>query len=145
MWWATKCKQYVTFSMWCLWVSLPHSCTCPCNKWVPICREQYYSILHLSNLNNTRNTKGPKHNLILSKVRTSMAKNVLNFSAASSWNKLQRYQRITFNQCIFTETDSSVPEMMCAIDNEHNPCENNIYIFFVYKTFLDLNLFFKVH
>ena len=74
-----------------------------------------------------------------------MAKNVLNFSAASSWNKLQRYQRITFNQCIFTETDSSVPEMMCAIDNEHNPCENNIYIFFVYKTFLDLNLFFKVH
>ena len=33
---------------------------------------------------------------------------------------------------------------MCAIDNEHNPCENNIYIF-VYKTFLDLNLFFKVH
>ena len=91
--------------------------------------ENNYSILHLSNLNNTRNTKGPKHNLILSKVRTSMAKNVLNFSAASSWNKLQRYQRITFNQCIFAETDSSVPEIMCAIDNEHNPCENNIYIF----------------
>lgn len=52
--------------------------------------EDNYSILHLSNLNNTRNTKGPKHNFILPKVRTSMAKNSFNFSAAGSWNKVTR-------------------------------------------------------
>lgn len=95
-----------------------------------------YSTLHPTNLNNTRHTcKQPKQNLILPKVRTSMAKNAINFSAARSWNKLQRYQRITLSQCIFAETEN-IPEIMSVIDNEHK-------YFFLYMRLSRIKIIFQ--
>ena len=131
MWWATKCKQYVTLTC-CAYRFHFHT--------------QSHVLAHVTNECPTytsdqyKKHKGPKHNLILPKVRTSMAKNVLNFSAARSWNKLQRYQRITFNQYIFAETEN-IPEIMSVIDIEHNCCENNL--FFLYTRLSRIKIIFQ--
>ena len=82
--------------------------------------EDNYSILHLSNLNNTRNTKGPKHNFILPKVRTSMAKNSFNFSAAGSWNKVTRDIKESQSISAFLLKLKTYPRL-CSKENFREP------------------------